>query len=218
MNRFSEILNENNNFDEIEDHIVPISDILGKPSVATLKFGENDGYVFKWNLSFNIEEYNGSKEIKDILTVFECIKELTSSMKRLEGFDVDFKIDNSLFVRITPKSLSDGTDYKFIVGQNWRNIIIDYAQVAKFFKDRGFSIRSSKINDNEFNETSDIKIVTDADSIAIGQFESLFNQEIDFLYNQEESINKSISCEVNGSNIYIHPDEEKTYVIFNQDI
>jgi hypothetical protein len=218
MNKFSEILNETNNFDEMEGHIVPISNILGKPNVATMKFGEKEGYIFKWNLPFNIEQYNGSKEIGDILSLFDHIQSISSTINKVQGYDIDFKIDSGLFVRFTPSSEDIGEGYKFIVGQNWRNLIIDYAQVAKFFKDRRFSIRNTKINDNELNETSDIKITTDADNIATGQFESLFNAEVDLLYNQEESINKSLNCEVNGGNIYIYPEEKKTYVIFNQDI
>jgi len=218
MNKFSEILNETNNFDEIEEHIVPISNILGKPNVATMKFGEKEGYIFKWNLPFDIEQYNGGKEISDVLSLFEHIQSISSAIKTIQGYEIDFKIDSGLFVRFIPNSedISDG--YKFIVGQNWRNLIIDYAQVAKFFKDRRFSIRNTKINNNELNETSDIKITTDADNIATSEFESLFNAEVDLLYNQEESINRSLNCESNGGNIYIYPEEEKTYIIFNQDI
>lgn len=217
MNKFSEILNETNNFEELEDHIVPISDILGKPNVATMKFGEKEGYVFKWNLPFNIEQYNGSKEIGDVLSLFEHIKSISSAIKRVQGYDVDFKIDSGLFVRFTPISEDTGEGYKFIVGQNWRNIIIDYAQVAKFFKDRGFTIRSAKVNDNEMAEISDIKIITDADNIATGEFESLFNGEVDLLHDQKE-INRSINCDSNGPNIFIYPEDEKTYVEFDQDI
>jgi len=54
--------------------------------------------------------------------------------------------------------------------------------------------------------------------IAIGEFESMFNKEVDVLYNEEESLNRSVTCDVNGSNIYIYPDEEETYVIFNQQV
>jgi hypothetical protein len=219
MNRFTEILNESKSFTDLESYILPITDIIGKHNVATLNFGEEVGYVFRWNLGFNINQYNGTKEVNDILKVFECLQDVAEAMERLKSYIVDFKFDDtSLSVRMTPKSESEGQDYKFIVGQNWRNIILDYAQIVKFFRDRGFSVRSARIKDNEYNETSDVTIITDADMIAIGEFESMFNKEVDVLYNEEESLNRSVTCDVNGSNIYIYPDEEETYVIFNQQV
>jgi hypothetical protein len=218
MNRFSEILNESKDFEEIEDHIIPISDILGKPNVATLNYGEQVGYVFKWNLQFKLEEYNGSKEVQDIIKVFECVKELTSAMKRIEGYDVEFKIDNSLFVRISPKTQHDDNDYKFIVGQNWRNVIINYGQVAKFFKDQGYSIRNTKTEDNEYEETSSLYIITDAPNYVTRQFEDLFKAEFNYEYIDEETINRKINCNTNGGMIYIFPEDEKTFIVFNQEV
>ena len=219
MNRFTEILNESKGFVELEGYILPITDVIGKHSVATLNFGDEVGYVFRWNLGFNISQYNGTKEVVDILKVFECLQDVSEAMNRLKSYIVDFKIDeNSLSVRMTPKSESDSQDYKFIVGQNWRNIILDYAQIVKFFRDRGFSVRSAKIKDNEYNETSDVTITTDADIIAVNEFEDLFKSEFNYHYIDEETINRKITCDVNGSNIYIYPTEEETYVIFNQQV
>lgn len=219
MNRFTEIIKESTSFDELEDHIIPISDVLGKHSVATLNFGDDAGYVFKWNLGFNITNYNGTKEVNDILKVFQCINDVSAAMTRLKGYIVDFKIDEtSLSVRMTPQSESNDGEYKFIVGQNWKNVILDYAQIVKFFRDRGFSVRSVKYNDNEYKETSDVTIITDADVVATGEFEDLFKSEFNYLYIDEESINRSITCDVNGSNIYIYPTDEDTYVIFNQQV
>jgi hypothetical protein len=218
MNRFSEIVKESNSFEELEDHIIPISDVLGKPNVATLKFGDKEGYVFKWNLKFNIEEYNGTREISDIMQVFESVKTLTNAMKRIEGYDVDFKIDNGFFVRLTPHTQSSGEDYKFIVGQNWRNIILDYGQIAKFFKDQGYSIRNTKIEDNEYEETSSVYIVTDAPDYVTTQFKDDFLSQFNYEYIDEETINRRITCTNNGGMVYIFPEEEKTFVVFNQDV
>lgn len=219
MNRFTEILNESKGFVELEGYILPISDVVGKHSVATLNFGDEVGYVFRWNLGFNINQYNGTKEVGDILKVFECIHDVAAAIERVQSYIIDFKMDeNSLSVRMTPKSGNDSQDYKFIVGQNWRNIILDYAQIVKFFRDRGFSVRSSTIKDNEYNDTSDVTITTDADAVATGEFEDLFKSEFNHHYIDEETINREINCEVNGPNIYIYPTEEQTYVIFNQQV
>jgi len=42
--------------------------------------------------------------------------------------------------------------------------------------------------------------------------------EIDLLYNQEETINRKINCTNNGGMVYVFPEEEKTFVIFNQEV
>jgi hypothetical protein len=50
------------------------------------------------------------------------------------------------------------------------------------------------------------------------QFKEKMESEIDLLYNQEETINRKINCTNNGGMVYVFPEEEKTFVIFNQDV
>jgi len=219
MNKFSEIINESQSFEELEDHFIPIYDTLGRPSISNLKFGEKQGYIFKWNLNFEIENYNGNKEIGDILKIFECIKTISQSTKRILEFDVDFKIQSdSLYVRLTPQSNDSDAEYKFIVKQEWRRIILDYGQISKFFKDNGYSIRNTKEEDNEYEETSAIYIITDAPDYITSKFEDLFLTEFNYEYTDEESINRKIRCTAQGNMVYIFPEEEKTFVILNQEV
>ena len=218
MFKFSQIINESQNFEELEDHFIEIYDILGKPNISTLKFGEKNGYIFKWNLNFEIENYNGPKEISDILSVFECIKTVSQSTKRIFDFDVEFKIDNGLYVRLTPKSSDSDAEYKFIIKQDYRQIILDYGQIAKFFKDRGYSIRNTKIEDNEYEETSSIHIITDAPGWITSQFENLFLSEFNYEYIDEENINRRINCSSEEGRVFIFPEDEKTFIVFNQEV
>jgi len=218
MNKFSELIDESKGFEEIEDNIIPISDVLGKPNLATINYGDQVGYVFQWKLDFNVEDYNGLKEVQDILTVFDCIKELSHNMKRIEGYDVEFKIDKSLYVRITPQTQESKIGYKFIEGQNWKYIIINYGQVARFFKDRGYNIRNTKSDENPYEETISITINTDAPDYVTNQFKELFANEIEVLYDKEESIDKKIDCTTNTGMVYIFPKQEKTYIVFNNQL
>jgi len=219
MNRFTEIIKESTSLEDVANFLTPINEFLGQPKLATLNYGEDVGYIFKWQLQFNLEQFNGYDEIKSISKVFECVDNLAIPMDQIQNFMVDFKIENnSLSVRFTPKSKNESSNYQFIVGQNWRNIVLDYSQITKFFSDNGFSLRSAKVVDNDYKQTSDVKLVTDADFITNGIFESLFNEQVNKLYNQDETINRFVSCDVNGQNIFIYPDETETYVIFNQDI
>lgn len=217
MNKFTETLNESNDFEVIENSITPISDILGRCNVTTLNFGEKSGYVFKWNLAFDVREYNGEKEVDIMIRIFEPLLDIQNLMKRVEGYQVEFKIDDFLSIRFTP-DLTSSQSYKFIVGQNWRNILIDYVQVVKFFKDKGYTIRNTKIEDNVYEDTSSIYIFTNADDLALQEFKQMIEGENEFLYNQEESINRPIGCNVSDGGVIIYPKEEKTFVIFNQTI
>jgi hypothetical protein len=219
MNKFSEIINESQSFEELEDHFIPIYDTLGQPSISNLKFGDKQGHIFKWNLNFEIENYNGKKEIADILKIFECIKTISQSTKSILDFDVEFKIQSgSLYVRLTPQSNDSDAEYKFIVKQEWRQIVIDYGQVAKFFRDKGYSIKNTRIEDNEYEETSAVYIITDAPDYITSKFEDLFLSEFNYEYIDEESINRRISCTAEGNMVYIFPEEEKTFVVFNQEV
>jgi hypothetical protein len=219
MFKFSQIINESQSFEELEDHFIQIYDILGQPKISTLKFGETNGYVFKWNLNFEIENYNGLKEISNILSVFECIKTVSQSTKRILEFDVDFKLQsNVLFIRLTPHSSDSDSDYKFIIGQDWRTITLDYGQIAKFFKDQGYSIKNTRNEDNEYEEKSSLYITTDAPDYITKKFENAFLSEFNYEYNDEESINRNISCSADGGIIYIFPEDEKTFIVLDQDL
>jgi|LakMenEpi03Aug12_release.lakeMendotaPanAssembly.Ray.scaffolds.fasta_scaffold669663_1 hypothetical protein len=215
MNRFSQILNESTNPQELKDQFSTLQDILGEPQTATIRFGDKIGYVFRWSLDFNIGEYQGETEMENMLKVFEIIRSVVPNIK-MKDYDVEFKIDEYFYVRLTPRTEDLGEGYKFVVGQNWRNIIIDYGQVSKFFKDRGFSIRSSKSNEEHFSQSSHLVIKTDADFLTTNQFANKLNEEINHLYNEEESINLLAECKVSDNVIFITPDEDKTYVIFDR--
>jgi len=211
MNKFSKLLNESLSFEEIEQQVLEISSVLGKPNVVTLNFGKDVGYVFKWDLKLNIEEYNGSVEIERVKKLFSMIEEISLAMKRVQDYDVEFKIKEHLYVRFIPHTESSES-YEFIIGQNWREIRLDYSQVVKFFKDRGFRVKDVKLVDIEYKETTEVKIITDADELARSEFVSLFNDEANKKYNETEEINRFVICEDRGTEILIYPQEDQTFI------
>lgn len=215
MNKFSKLLNESFSFEEIEGHVLEISDVLGKPNVVTLNFGREVGYVFKWDLKFNVEEYNGSVEIERVKKLFSMIDEISLTMKRVRDYDVEFKIKEHLYVRFIPHTESSES-YEFILGQKWREIRIDYSQVVKFFKDRGFRVKDVKMIDIEYKESTEVKIITDADELARSEFVTLFNDEANRKYIETEELNRLVICEDRGIEILIYPEEEKTFINIQQ--
>jgi hypothetical protein len=218
MNKFTELLNESQDFDQIQNSIIPLMDLLGRPEVATINYGEKSGYIFKWNLGFSILQYNGFSELEKISQIFESMKDLNQSINSIMNYDIDFKIEENLFVRITPKTVLESDSYNFIVGQNWRNIIVDYSKVSKFFKDHGYVIKNTKNEDSVYEQKTSIHILTDAPNYVTKQFEDLINSEIEHLYNIEETLNRKITCTTNGGMVYIFPEDEKTFVVFNQEL
>lgn len=215
MNKFSKLLNESLSFEEIEGHVLEISNVLGKPNVVTLNFGKEVGYVFKWDLKFNVEEYNGSLEIERIKKLFSMIEEISLAMKGVQDYDVEFKIKEHLYVRFIPHTESSES-YEFILGQKWREIGIDYSQVVKFFKDGGFRVKDVKMIDNEYKESTEVKIITDADELARSEFVTLFNDEANRKYIETEELNRLVICEDRGIEILIYPEEEKTFINIQQ--
>ena len=111
MNKFSEIINESINLDEVKKSLTYINAVLGYPDVSTFKMNEEEGYVFRWSLDFELDEYQGVSEIIRLLEIIRSVNNLSDSNIILDKFRMDFKIDEKLFIRLTPESISEIEDY-----------------------------------------------------------------------------------------------------------
>lgn len=216
MRKITQIIKEASEFEDMEDTLLLIYDLLGKPRISTFSVGESPAYVLKWTLDFSINEYQGSDVIDKVGKLFESIKEIRSSQRRIFRYRVEFKLAGVfLFIRLTPTSKSSSENYHFIKGQDWREIKLSYGEIARFFRDNGFSIKNIDIEDNELDETSSVIIVTNADTSTVRRFADMFNQEFD----SRKDIVRNIQANVYGGNsVSIFPEEEKTYVVIDQDI
>lgn len=169
MFKFSQLIKENIEFEDIEDSLLYIYDNFGEPRVLKTNLdGVKDGqmaYVLRWDIGFSINDYNGSEVLETTAKLFTALSELKSSQSRISGYDVDFKVSGSiLFVRFIPhkKGESKG-NYHFIIGQNWREVQLKYSEILRFFRDNGCKIKGIDNEDNEAYETSTVIISTDAD-------------------------------------------------------
>lgn len=225
------MFNESIEFEEIEDTLIDIYDILGDPKKSEFKVGDKLAYVLRWELPFSISQYNGVKELDQIAKVLECVRNVKSSQNRLTGYDVEFKISNILFIRLTPISDNPSTNYKFFVKQDFRSIIFSYGEIAKFFKDRGYSIKSVDDPTDKSSETSEVIVMSNAPSEVCQELTNLINNEISLVYkdnwesNDEgghlhayNSIYRKVSCESGEGYIRIYPEEEKTWIEIDNNI
>jgi len=103
MLKFTDILHESTYSKEVQDNLISINKLLGKPDFSSFQINEKEGYIFRWEPNIYLDEYNGIKEINKISEVFNSVKKLQESQIILDKFDMDFKIEDKLYIRLTPK-------------------------------------------------------------------------------------------------------------------
>lgn len=115
MLKFTEILHESSNSEEVQKNLVSINQLLGNPDFSTFKINEEEGYVFRWESDLSIDEYNGIGKINKISEIFNSVKRLQDSQIILDKFDMDFKFEDKLYIRFTPKvkSTEESEDYDY---------------------------------------------------------------------------------------------------------
>lgn len=212
MFKFTQLIKENVEFEDIEDALLPIYDTYGEPRVVKSNIDGGMAYSLRWNLGFSLSEYNGVEVLDKTAKLFTSLSELKSTQKRLTEFDIDFKVGTTmLFVRFIPKKQSkEAGNYKFIIGQNWREVQLKYSEILRFFRDRGFRILNVDTEDNESYETSSVIINTNADAPTLIEFEEIFGHNL-----LEKSVERSVGISLNGGQIEIYPEEEKTYIVLD---
>ena len=209
MIKFSKILKESIDIEELEDYFLLISDTLNEtPDKKVMGKGDFIMYQFTWKLNFNISEYNPIDSLDKISKCFECITELKTSQRRILDYDIEFKINDELCVKLTPKNKTDDL-YKFIIGEHLRAISISYTNIVKFFKNNKYRVLSIDEIDDDYGSQSRLEIHTDADDDVCREFVRIFNLEFDM-----SDISKNVSiCSYNYNGyVSIYPEDEKTYI------
>lgn len=202
--------NESTEFEEIEDTLLEIYDLLGEPRKTEYNVGKKIAYTLSWDLGFTISEYNGSKELDLITKVFDVLKTIKSSQSRISGHDVEFKLTSSLIVRLTPHSDEVSSSYKFFIKQEWRSVVFSYGEIAKFLKDRGYRIKNTDVEEYNYGDNSSVFISTDAPGEVMVEIANMISNELEALDNEDYDRPVLITGGVNS--LSITPEEEKCYV------
>ncbi len=103
MLKFTDILHESTYSEEVGKNLVSLNRILGEPDFSKFEINEQEGYVFRWDSDVVMSEYNGIGEINKMTEIFNSVKKLQESQIILDKFDMDFKIEDKLYIRFTPK-------------------------------------------------------------------------------------------------------------------
>lgn len=207
MKKFSNILNESINIEEIEDYFLSINDALGNPIKKSIGKGDFIIHEFCWKLDIRMEQYNDVSKIDKISIFFNSIRELKTSQLRINDYDIDFKLSEyNLSVRLIPKSKSTG-NYNFYINQDWRATNLSYLEIIRFFKDKGYSVIDIESSNDDYNESSSVTIYTNADTETNNEFAKLLNIELD-----EKLEDNAFRVSPRDSYINIYPVSEKTYI------
>lgn len=201
--------NESTEFEEIEDTLLDIYDLLGEPNKSEYNVGNKIAYTLSWDLGFTISEYNGSKELDLITKVFDVLKTIKSSQSRVLDYDVEFKLTSSLIVRLTPHSDEISSSYKFFIEQKWRSVFFSYGEIAKFLKDRGYRIKDTDVDEYNHGDNSSVSISTDAPGEVMVELATMITNELEALDN--DTYDRPVFVTGGNGNLSITPEEEKCY-------
>jgi hypothetical protein len=194
---------------DILDNFAYITDKLGEPSVGSHSYGSGT----KWNLSWDIKLdlsvlQEATQLIQKLKDITEEIDDVLSAADRLENYNINMSLTNSLRIELVPKDTGDNT-FNFIKGYESRQLYVRINEVERFFNSRGLRVVKwdNESSYDEANQTNKLEIsLNKVDNPVTAEFYRLIMAELNLIKDRDYQMY------VNGNNVVIYPDEEKAYV------
>lgn len=202
-------------YKDLLDHLVYINDKFGQPSIYSTKYGNSNVWNVRWEIKMDFTEFNDAETmISKLRDLVEDIDDVLTTGDKLEDYTVDMAlVGTELKLRFTPKDAGDDS-YKFIVQQEWREIKLNITEITRFFNKNG--IKVIKVDDTDYNEITEQSSVTiyfdKADNVVFGDFRQRFEREKKQMEDSGE-LDRPFEISFGGGNLYIYPEEEKTYIV-----
>jgi len=202
-------------YKDLLDCLVYINDKFGQPSIYSTKYGNSNVWNVRWEIKIDFSEFNDAETmISKLRDIVEDIDDVLATGEKLEDFIVDMAIvGTELKLRFTPKDTGDD-NYKFIVGQEWREIKLNITEITRFFGKHG--IKVIKVDDTDYNEISEQSSVTiyldKEDGVERDEFSQKFYSEKTQMQSQGE-LDREFEMSIDRKKIEIYPTEEKTYIV-----
>jgi hypothetical protein len=117
-------------------------------------------------------------------------------------------LTNSLRIELVPKDTGDNT-FKFIKGYESRQLYVRINEVERFFNSRGLRVVKwdNESSFDEVNQTNKLEIsLNKVDNQVTSEFYRLIMAELNLIKDRDYQMY------VNGNDVVIYPDEEKSYV------
>ena len=181
---------------DILENFAYITDKFGEPAIGWHSYGNGT----KWNLSW---------DIKLDLSVLQEIDDVLSAADRLENYNINMSLTNSLRIELVPKDTGDNT-FKFIKGYESRQLTVRMNEVERFFNSRGLRVVKwdNESSYSEYDQTNDLEIVLNKrDNQVTAEFYNLVMAELNPFRDDRE-----YQVRTQGESVVIYPTEEKSYV------
>lgn len=194
---------------EILENFLYITDKFGEPDVWSSNYGKSKKWTISWNIKLDLSVMQeAEKLISKLKDLTEDIDDVLAASDRLEDFNINMSLSNTLRLELVPKDTGEDT-YKFISHYEWKQLYVRINEVERFFNARG--IRVEKIDNEsmykEGDDTNELWIyLSKVDREAIGTFCDMVNTELQDIEDRE------YICHYYGNRISIEPQEEKAYV------
>jgi len=195
--------------EEILENFLYITDKFGDPDVSTSSYGKSKKWIISWNMKLDLSVMQEAEQlITKLKELTEDIDDILADGDRLEDFNINMSLSNTLRLELIPKDTGDDT-YKFISHYEWRQLYVRINEVERFFNARG--IRIEKIdNESMYREGDDENelwiYLNKIDREVIGTFCDMVNSEL------QEIEDREYGCFYRGNQIIIQPAEEKSFV------
>lgn len=195
--------------EEILENFLYISDRFGEPTINSSNYGSHKKWTLSWRINMNLSVMQNAEElIKKLKDITEDIDDVLAATDRLEDFNCNMSISNSLIVELVPKD-TGSDDFKFIKGYEWRQLLVRKNEIERFFNSKGIRVEKFD-NDSSYNEVSqsnELEIyLSKADMVVLGDFCRMVNDELSQIDDRE------YHCKISGRGVKIYPTEEKSYV------
>lgn len=200
---------------EITDSLVYINDKFGDPSIYSEKYGKSLIWNVKWDIKMNFSEFNDAEGmITKLRDIVEDIDDVLTTADRLENFTLDMAlVGTELRLRFIPKDDGGVDTYRFINGQNGREISINISEITRYFNKNGVRVVKTDDDLNEIYQQSSVKITLDKRDAQVNtEFVSLFRSQKHEMETANR-LNRPFDLYINGTIIEIYPEEEKTYIV-----
>lgn len=202
-------------YKDLLDCLVYINDKFGQPSIYSTKYGSSNVWNVRWEIKIDFTEFNDAETmISKLRDLVEDIDDVLTTGDKLEDYTVDMAlVGTELKLRFTPKDAGDD-NYKFIVGQEWREIKLNITEITRFFNKNG--IKVIKVDDTDYNEISEQSSVTiyfdKTDNVVFGDFIQRFEREKKQMEDSGD-LDRPFEISFGGGSLNIYPEEEKTYIV-----
>jgi hypothetical protein len=195
---------------DILENFAYITDKLGEPNIGSHSYGTGTKWNLSWDIKLNLSVLQEATQlIQKLKDIVEEIDDVLSAADRLENYNINMSLTNSLRIELVPKDTGDNT-FKFIKGFEWRQLTVRMNEVERFFNSRGLRVIKwdNETSYNDGNETNELEIVLNKrDNQVTAEFYNLVMAELNPFREDRE-----YQVRTQGDSVVIYPTEEKSYV------